>query len=266
MKPTAVSALPAETPTSPGSASGFRNSPCITAPLTPSAAPTRSPRSTRGSRTYRSTTACCIVYPSAGPSPSCARTMAATSPGVIATLPTPRLSSVTPTSAAARPEGAHGARPPYARPRCARPPGTRSGSGAGRGRRSERRRGGAGGAVIVGPVIGLLRVTGCVGVERPREGEDVGAEAGAEVERVVGQDDDPAVPRRGRGRERRLAGERLGAAHRLGRAAEHEDDVGRGLDQRLGRHRLVALDGAEGVLAAGEPDEGVGLRAGAGEA
>jgi hypothetical protein len=45
----APSPAPAETPTMPGSASGLRNSPCMTAPDTASAAPTSMPRTTRGS-------------------------------------------------------------------------------------------------------------------------------------------------------------------------------------------------------------------------
>jgi hypothetical protein len=46
----APSPAPAETPTMPGSASGLRNRPCITAPDTASAAPIRMPRTTRGRR------------------------------------------------------------------------------------------------------------------------------------------------------------------------------------------------------------------------
>ena len=46
----APSAAPPDTPIKPGSASGFRNKPCITAPLTPNPAPTRADRSIRGKR------------------------------------------------------------------------------------------------------------------------------------------------------------------------------------------------------------------------
>ena len=45
-----ASAAPALIPTSPGSARGLRNSPCITQPESPSAAPTSSASSTRGKR------------------------------------------------------------------------------------------------------------------------------------------------------------------------------------------------------------------------
>ena len=48
---TAPRAAPLETPIRAGSARGLRNSPCRTAPETPSAAPTPMPSSRRGSRT-----------------------------------------------------------------------------------------------------------------------------------------------------------------------------------------------------------------------
>ena len=53
----AASAAPDETPTMPGSASGLRNRPCITAPATAVAAPTRIASTVRGSRTSRTMTA-----------------------------------------------------------------------------------------------------------------------------------------------------------------------------------------------------------------
>src|SRR6056297_655471 len=50
MAPMAPRPAPAPTPTSPGSASGLRKSPCITAPETASAAPTRMPSASLGRR------------------------------------------------------------------------------------------------------------------------------------------------------------------------------------------------------------------------
>ncbi len=52
---TAPTAAPAEIPMTPGSASGLPNTPCIRAPAQPSEAPTRSARTTRGSRTFHRT-------------------------------------------------------------------------------------------------------------------------------------------------------------------------------------------------------------------
>ena len=53
----AARAAPAETPTRPGSASGLRNRPCMSAPETASAAPTSPPSSRRGSRIWNRTSA-----------------------------------------------------------------------------------------------------------------------------------------------------------------------------------------------------------------
>lgn len=53
--PTAPTAAPAEMPMTPGSASGLPNTPCIRAPAQPSEAPTRTARTTRGSRMFHRT-------------------------------------------------------------------------------------------------------------------------------------------------------------------------------------------------------------------
>lgn len=53
---TTAAAAPALTPSRPGSASGLRVRACITAPERPSAAPTISPSTVRGTRTSRTRT------------------------------------------------------------------------------------------------------------------------------------------------------------------------------------------------------------------
>ena len=53
--PTAPITAPDETPTTPGSASGFENVPCIAAPAQPSDAPTSIVSTTRGNRICHST-------------------------------------------------------------------------------------------------------------------------------------------------------------------------------------------------------------------
>ena len=53
----APKAAVADTPSTPGSASGLRNSPCITAPANPRAAPTTRAQTARGARTCHSTSA-----------------------------------------------------------------------------------------------------------------------------------------------------------------------------------------------------------------
>ncbi len=50
----APTAAPDDTPMTPGSASGLPNTPCISAPAQPSAAPTRTASRTRGKRTSQS--------------------------------------------------------------------------------------------------------------------------------------------------------------------------------------------------------------------
>ncbi len=55
MAKAAPSAAAADTPSTPGSASGLRNSPCSTAPERPSAAPTIKAQAMRGARTCHST-------------------------------------------------------------------------------------------------------------------------------------------------------------------------------------------------------------------
>ena len=73
---TAPSAPPVDTPMMPGSAIGLRNSPCITAPATPRAAPTVRARAMRGSR-MDATIACSVSGAAACPIPICASSMSA---------------------------------------------------------------------------------------------------------------------------------------------------------------------------------------------
>ena len=51
--PTAPTAAPLDTPIMPGSARGFRKTPCSEAPATPKPPPTRMPRTTRGRRMFQ---------------------------------------------------------------------------------------------------------------------------------------------------------------------------------------------------------------------
>ncbi len=62
MASTTANAAPALMPRIPGSASGLRVTPCISAPAAPSAAPTSSPSSVRGTRSSRTIT--CSSLPS----------------------------------------------------------------------------------------------------------------------------------------------------------------------------------------------------------
>src|SRR5690349_7288847 len=60
MASTTANAAPALTPSSPGSASGLRVCPCISAPATPSATPTASATSVRGARSARTITSASV--------------------------------------------------------------------------------------------------------------------------------------------------------------------------------------------------------------
>ena len=77
----AASAAPLLTPIKPGSASGLRNRPCISAPDRPSPAPAASPKNRRGRRMLRNTS--CSGEPSSPPEAS-AHSVLAMSPTLMA--------------------------------------------------------------------------------------------------------------------------------------------------------------------------------------
>src|SRR5215213_10269756 len=99
MASTTASEAPAVTPSRPGSPSGLRVCPCMSAPATPSARPTSSPSAVRGTRSRRTITAASVDG-----SPSTRERQ--TSPRPIERVPTAMLASaatMTRTSRSARP-------------------------------------------------------------------------------------------------------------------------------------------------------------------
>ena len=78
----APTAAPEETPTTPGSASGLPKTPCIIAPATASAAPTRTVMTTRGKRTcHRASSPKSWLGPGSQSSPTLFRSEPTTSSG-----------------------------------------------------------------------------------------------------------------------------------------------------------------------------------------